>query len=331
MQMSNPERQYYNYPGYPQPQRGQHEQGWQPLPPPYQHPGPLQMNSMFPHAAQPPQSPTTSLPVSAWRESPNQNEADDGTINSRYRHLGDGPSLSYNATSYPLLHQQSSYHRTSSALSHSLPDFRRQPGPTSIPFESQIKPVYGQCPPHLQPTSNEILQTMRRPSTKAKRRQYPSRAEYISTQFNALTLCREPKVPRTGRGGRIQCRFCRQAKRGRACKSDESDPRSRCTYCVERDFDCSARTFGPEKEQRSHKNRQEVIDLSAACERGGELPVRKGRASTKTEAARSAAGTFLTMAEIFPSIKPDALASFTNDVVDPTLFSEDDCPLERLF
>jgi hypothetical protein len=74
-----------------------------------------------------------------------------------------------------------------------------------------------------------------------------------------------------------------------------------------------------------------VINLSAACERGGELPVRKTRESSKREAARSAAGTYLTMAEIFPSVQPDTLASFTNDVVAQTLFSEDVFPLERLF
>jgi hypothetical protein len=187
--MSNPEGQYYNYPGYPQPQRGQHEQGWQPLPPPYRYWGPLQMNSaMFPLAAQPPQSPTTSLPVSAWRESPNHNEAHDGT---RYRHLGDGPSVSYNPGNHSMLHQESSYIGTSSALSRSRPDLRPQPAPAWIPFESQIKPVYGHCPPHLQPTSNEVFvasldnevqQTRRRPSTRMKpeRRQYPSRAEYVS-------------------------------------------------------------------------------------------------------------------------------------------------------
>jgi hypothetical protein len=188
--MSNPEGQYYNYPGYPQPQRGQHEQGWQRLPPPYRYPGPLQMNSMFPLATQPPQSPTTNLSVSAWRESPNQNEADDATIHSKYRHLGHGPSLSYNPANYTPLHQESSYIQTSSALPHGRPDLRREPAPTSIPFESQIKPVYGHCPPHLQPTRNEVSvpspdnegqQTRRRPSTKAKpeRRQYPSRAEYV--------------------------------------------------------------------------------------------------------------------------------------------------------
>jgi len=134
-------------------------------------------------------------------------------------------------------------------------------------------------------------------------------------------------MPRTGRGGRLQCELCRKAKNGLPCKIDESDHLRRCTYCVERNSTRCQRTFGKEREK---KNRQALVDLSVASAQGVVESREVTRASSESEAARARAGTAFVLHQLLPTVPTRDIADETTEVA-IELFSQEDLPLENIF